>query len=180
MNITTSTAMMQSIKPDPQEFARLERRARRFWVSLIVCFLGVQVIIGFVSVYLAVGDPSVAVIPNYHQSALDWDIKHRAQQLLQQLGWETTVSAGPVVAGERVLELRLVGRSGHTVEQQQVTAKVFHHARGEEIFQLKLREQEAGVYEGLLPLTRAGLWQVELTIEGDHGIASKTLDITVE
>ena len=73
--------MSQSDAVNPEDMQQLERRARRFWVSVIVGFLGLQVLIGVASVVLALNDPSVAVIPNYHQSALDWDVTHRARNV---------------------------------------------------------------------------------------------------
>jgi nitrogen fixation protein FixH len=162
------------------DHARLERKARRFWVSLIVGFLGLQVVIGFFSLYVAVGDPSAAVIPNYHQSALDWDVKQRAQQMLVQLGWEISVVATPVQNGERSLQVMILGKNGQRIEHLNVSGKVFHHARGEELHKLRLKETDPGLYIASIPLERRGLWQVELLLEGDHGIASQTTNIEVE
>ena len=180
--MSTAISHLSSAQTEQQreEHAKLEKRARRFWVGLIVAFLGLQVAIGFFSLYVALGDPTVAVIPNYHQSALDWDVKQRAQQMLVQLGWDVSVTATPVQNGERQLQAMLLGKNGHRIEQVLVTGKVYHHARGGEIHTLRLKETDPGLYVASIPLTRAGLWRVELSLEGDHGIASKTMDINVE
>ncbi len=164
----------------PEQLAQVERRARRFWVSLIVGFLSIQVLIGFGSIYLALGDPSVAIIPNYHQSALDWDIKHRAQQLLDELGWQVNAAVTPVEAEHRTIGIRVAGKSGRPVEQLHIESKVFHHARGQEIYASTLTEIEPGLYTMPVALTRPGLWQIDLAIEGNHGIARKTIEIEVE
>ncbi len=177
---TGSNGVMQSTaKPDAAEMERVERRARRFWVGLIVTFLGVQVIIGGFSVYVAVGG-SDAVIPNYHQAALDWDIKHRSVQLLDKLGWNVEVAVSPINAGKRSLQVVIHGKGASRIEQQSVLAKVYHHAHGKEIVKVVLREQSPGIYENSIDLLQPGLWHIELAIEGDHGIASKTLNIEVE
>lgn len=174
-----STLATQPV-PDKADLQQIERRARRFWVGLIVTLLGIQVIVGLGSVYLALGDPTVAVIPNYHQSALDWDIKHRAQQLLERLKWQVTVEASSIAADQRTLQVRIEGPQGEPIELLNVRGKVYHHARGQEIAQVVLKETTAGNYAGQVPITRPGLWQIELAIEGDHGIANKTTTIEVE
>lgn len=182
--MTTSHVSLNNQQLDqfdnPEQFARTERRARRFWVSIIVGFLGIQVLIGMGSLYLALGDPSVAIIPNYHQSALDWDIKLRSQQLLSELGWQVKVSVSPVVAEQRRVEVRIVSKLGRLVENLHVEARVFHHARGREIYQALLGEETPGAYTTRLALTRSGLWQIDLAIEGEHGIASQTIVQEVE
>jgi len=165
---------------DPEQFARTERRARRFWVSLIVGFLGIQVVIGMCALYLALGDPSVAIIPNYHQSALDWDIKQRSKQLLRELGWEVSASVSPISSEQRNVIIQVMSEAGGPVENLHVEAKVFHHARGQEIYQALLREETPGLYMTTLALTRPGLWQIDLAIEGDHGIASQIIELEVE
>ncbi len=97
----------------PEEFKRLERRARRFWVGIIVVFLGLQVLIGVASIVLSLSDPSVAVIPNYHQAALDWDVTHRARQLANQLGWNIDYNVIPSQeAGHRTLLVSILDRGG--------------------------------------------------------------------
>ncbi len=59
------------------ELEQAERRARHFWVSLIVGLLGLQVAGGITAIFLSVGDPSMAIVPNYHQAALNWDVTSR-------------------------------------------------------------------------------------------------------
>ncbi len=87
------------------ELERAERRARHFWVSLIVGLLGLQVAGGITAIFLSVGDPSMAIVPNYHQAALNWDVTHRAHQLTQQLGWkiDPTIGVRDEASGARQL-----------------------------------------------------------------------------
>ena len=182
--MTVPSLSISNTTDEQEQFAIVERRARRFWVSLIVGFLGIQVLIGVGSIYLALGDPSVAIIPNYHQSALDWDLKHRAQLLLDDLGWQVTIlitpdseMASPPQARE--LGIRITNQGGVPIEKLHIEAKWFHHARGQQVHQALLSEIEPGFYATPTTLNAPGLWQVSLSIEGDHGIASLSREVEV-
>lgn len=166
---------------DSDEFKLLERRARRFWVGVIVGFLGLQVIIGVASVVLALNDPTVAVIPHYHQSALDWDVTRRARQLADQLGWQidfNVVPSGHV--GKRSLLVTIRDRDGKPISGVNVSAKLFRHARGSDVDKIRLKAIAEGNFQADTRLSDKGLWQIELGIEGDHGIASLSQEFEVK
>lgn len=170
----------QTIGMHPDELKVLERRARRFWVSVIVGFLGLQVLIGVASIVLALSDPTVAVIPNYHQSALDWDVTHRSRQLAGQLGWAIDYNVVPSEqAGQRSLLVTILDRDRRPVGGLNVSAKLYRHARGGEVDKFKLKAIAEGNYQADTKLSEPGLWQVELMIEGDHGIASMSRELEV-
>lgn len=164
------------------EQTNLERRARRWWVSGIVSLLGLQVFIGIGSVILAVSDPTVAIVPNYHQKALDWDATQRAANLTRKLGWQVTPVVGLLTTGgdNRLVRVSIRDRQGRPVSDLNVSAAVYHHARGSEIHNLHLVETDAGFYEGATNLTQAGVWQVYLQFEGNQGIASDNREMMVE
>ncbi len=168
------------VSPDRQQLAVAERNARRFWVSLIVGLLGIQVIIGVGSIYLSLGDPTVAVIPNYHQAALDWDVKHRAQETLRKLGWDVRVHVAPIAGGTRTLRVNVLGDQTRAIAGLNIEAMCFHHARGSDVYRTRLTEVSPGEYAASTPLTKAGVWQIELSIEGDHGIAHESLEMNVQ
>ncbi|MEO8268709.1 MAG: FixH family protein [Aureliella sp.] len=175
----------RSVTPAPTtvaEQAREERNARRWWGAGIVGLLGLQVVIGGGSVFLALGDPTVAIVPNYHQKALDWDASQRAFHLTEKLGWTAVplVSLPSPETGKRLVRVSVRDRLGHRVSDLNLTAKVYHHARGSEIYDLKFVETDAGYYEAMTSLVKPGLWQVSLQIEGSHGIASDTREMMVE
>ena len=163
------------------ELKQLERRARRFWVSVIVGFLSLQVVIGIVSIVLSISDPTLAVIPNYHQAALDWDVTHRARQLADQLGWQVDYNIVPSEhAGRRSLLVTILDRAGKPLPGLNVSAKLYRHARGSVVDKFKLTTVADGNYQGDTKLTDVGLWQIELVIEGDHGIASLSREFEVK
>ncbi len=132
--------------------------------------------------YLAVSDPTAAIIPNYYDSAVNWDVTRRARELTQDLGWQIETATGstqPTVQ-KRPIEVKILSRSGKPIRGVAVSAKLYHHAHGTDIYQLQLKEVEPGIYRGSTSLTQAGLWQLDLRMEGDHGIAADSRQILVE
>ncbi len=181
--ITPSAASTNPITQlSPTELAQAERRARRFWVSLIVGLLGLQVFIGIGSIFLSIGDPTVAVVPNYHQKALDWDATHRARQLTKKLGWHIAPQVGVLLPEnhKRLVRIGIRDNADQAVQGLNLSAKVYHHARGATIHDLRFTETDAGYYEATTSLAESGLWELQLQIEGDHGIASDVRDLVVE
>lgn len=164
------------------ELAAAERRARRFWVSLIVGLLGLQVMGGVVAIYLATSDPTVAVIPNYYQAGLDWDITKRNRDRFVTLGWNCKVQVQPhdPQSSHRAVVIQVRSKLSQPVVDLRVTGLVYHHARGQEQHSLTFDESNPGDYVAMIPLTQSGLWQVNLTLEGDHGIAEETIEVHVD
>ncbi|MCA9191603.1 MAG: FixH family protein [Planctomycetales bacterium] len=182
LSVTGEISLQPTNEPKPESAEALaiaERKARRFWVTLIVGLLGLQVLIGIGTVYIAVGDPSMAVVPNYHQSALDWDVTRRSRQLTDRLGWSVNSLVGPIESGQRTLEVSIVDRHGQPVEKLNLFAQVYHHARGAKVYQLSMQEAQPGVYATRTELTQAGTWQLQVQMEGDEGIASISREIEV-
>lgn len=172
--------MTTQMSVQSDEFKAIERRARRFWVSVIVGFLSLQVVIGVASIVLALGDPSVAVVPNYHQAALDWDVTHRARQLTDELGWQIDYNIVPAEqAGKRSLLVTVLDRYGKPISGLRVSAKVYRHARGAEVDKFQLRTVADGNYQADTRLSEKGLWQIELIFEGEHGVASMARELEV-
>lgn len=159
----------------------VERKARRFWVSLIVGLLGMQVVGGAFAIYLATSDPSVAVIPNYYQAGLDWDIKRRNLNQMNLLGWKASVLVEPedVELGQRIIKVSVRDQRDTPVSGLRISSRIFHHARGTEVFKLIFDEAQPGSYVAVSRLTQPGLWQVDLVLEGDHGIAEENQVIDV-
>lgn len=171
----------ETAAPSRDDLKLQEQRARRFWVSVIVGFLGLQVVIGVFSVVLSLSDPTVAIIPNYHQSALDWDTTHRARTLTTQLGWQIDYNVVPSEhTGARSLMVSILDRDGQPLPGLNVNAKLYRHARGSAVDLFKLNEIASGNYQADTKLTEKGLWQVELVIEGEHGIASLSHELEVK
>lgn len=145
-----------------------ERRAKRFWVSLVVLLLGLQLVIGFVAIRLSTGDNSVAVVPNYHQAALNWDETKNARLAAKRNGWTLTLTASDVADGRgmRAVELQVHDSGQQTVDALKVTGQVYHHALASDVKPIKFRSIGDGRYLTMAPMGRKGLWQVDISIEG--------------
>ena len=167
--------------PDVVE-ASLERRARRFWVGMIVGLLGLQIGIGVVSVMLATGDPSAAVLPNYYESAVNGDVTRRARLKTGQLGWTIQYAVLAPERGQHAREIRVViaDPQHERVSGLNVAGRIYHHARGQQIFHVQFEETDPGQYVGHVPLVQSGMWQIDLRMEGAMGIAADNRQITVQ
>ncbi|RMF43281.1 MAG: hypothetical protein D6753_05595 [Planctomycetota bacterium] len=162
--------------------AALERRARRFWVGMIVGLLGLQIAIGVVSIMIATGDGSAAVLPNYYESAVNWDVTRRARLKTAQLGWAIEYAVLPPEQGtpRREMRVMIADPQRAPISGLNLAARVYHHAHGQEIFTVQFEEVGAGQYVGQVPLVQRGLWQVDLRMEGPMGIAADNRQITVQ
>ncbi|QDT03836.1 FixH [Rubripirellula lacrimiformis] len=167
---------MNSVSPND------ERRAKRFWVSLVVGLLGLQLTIGGVAIYLATGDPTAAVIPNYHETALDWDTARRAGTAADRMGWEIQVSASDVVddRGMRATDVLVQDQNGNPVDALAMTARVYHHARASDVVSFSLPSVGDGHYIALAPLSRPGLWQFEVSIDGADQLIRQSMEIDLD
>jgi nitrogen fixation protein FixH len=157
-----------------------ERRAKRFWVSLVVGLLGLQLVVGGVAISLATNDPSVAVIPNYHAAALDWDATKRTRNAVARRGWKAELTVAEVAdgRGRRAIQLRVFDQTGRPGEGLRVAGRYYRHARAGDVASLELPDVGDGQYLTLVPMAEAGLWQVDLQLEG--GPEAMQVTTTVE
>lgn len=140
-------------------------RAAWLWGSVVTAFLILQLIIGGLAFSLASKDPSVAVMPNYHERALRWDDEVASRRLSDSLGWQVTavIHEPSPTGGKREIEFRLVDANSAPVSDAQAEIEYFHHARAGEFANHPLRETGPGIYAAELPLLRKGLWEIDLT-----------------
>ena len=150
----------------------MSRRAGWFWGTLVVGLLATQVVVGIGSVFIAIGDPSVAVVPDYHQKALAWDDERASRAASALLGWEVDVSVsdGADQKGNRTVVVTIKDADGQHVSLADVDIRAYHHARASAAQLAKLRSHGEGNYTVALPLQRAGLWQFEITATRAQGI----------
>ncbi|MFK7737040.1 MAG: FixH family protein, partial [Pirellulaceae bacterium] len=146
-----------------------------------VCtLLGMQIAIGAVAITLANNDSTVAIIPNYYSSAVNWDATRRAREHFQDLGWTVDIGTSSVFEKERSVTVAIKTQDQQPLEDHRVTADVFHHAAGSDIHTLKFRDSGNGLYSAESTLLRGGLWSVKLRIEGERGVAEVVQDVWVE
>ncbi|TWU47348.1 FixH [Rubripirellula tenax] len=158
-----------------------ERRAKRFWVSLVVTLLGIQLLIGFVAIRLATGDPSAAIVPDYHNAALNWDVSQRAITAADRMGWTVSIATSDVAdaRGMRATEISILDDQDQPVDDLRIMASIYHHARAANVQTFAIESIGQGRYLTLAPMQRPGLWQMELMIEGAEQLIKKSSEITV-
>ncbi|MEZ6088641.1 MAG: FixH family protein [Pirellulaceae bacterium] len=162
--MTQTTSDYQNAR---SEQMRAERKAKWFWVSLIVLLLGLQLAIGGVALVLATGDASAAIIPNYHEAALNWDQARRERTAAQRLGWDVDLDVSDVADGNglRAMRLYIKDRFGMPINHLDVTVTFYHLAHGNDIQELKIQPIDDGGYQAMASMPRTGLWQVNLNIK---------------
>jgi nitrogen fixation protein FixH len=160
-------------------------RSAWLWGSLVTAFLILQLVIGGLAFNLATGDPSVAVMPDYHERALNWDDEMARRQRSDQLGWRATLTWGAVAASEtgesgREVVVHVVDTDGAAVTGGDASIRFFHHTRAGDVSSLKLQERAPGAYVWTLPMEKPGLWDIEFSLARGPGEAfwhQETLDI---
>ncbi|OYP38198.1 FixH family protein [Rhodopirellula sp. MGV] len=165
----------------PTEVA--EKRAKRFWISLVLFLFVIQSVIMGSVIHLAIGDPAFAVVPNYHNAALNWDESRKAALAAERLGWRVNLSASDVAdqRGMRALEVIIDDvKDNRHIDDLDVTGKLYHHAHADQPVELELKSVGEGRYLVLAPASLAGLWQLELAIDGGPEPMTKSITFNVK
>lgn len=157
-----------SVIASSESIASAEKRAKRFWIALVVFLFVIQSTIMGLVMHLAIGDPSSAVVPDYHNRALNWDESRRIHEAVGRLGWQVTFAASDVAddRGMRAIELNVVDGSGNAVDDLLISGKLYHHARAGELSTIQMKSVGQGRYLTLAPVGRPGLWQLEFDVAG--------------
>lgn len=153
----------------------------RLWPWIVPALLVGQLAIAGVTVYLALADPSFASEPDYYRKALHWNETAAERRAEHELGWglQVEVSELESLLHERTIHVALHDREGAPVENADVTAEAFHHARAGDRKALRFVAAAPGSYEAPLTVRRSGLWELRFRVRvGDRGMATtRVLDI---
>lgn len=157
-------------------------RAAWQWGSFVVGFLSLQLVVGGLAIALAARDPSVAVMPDYHEKALRWDEEIASRQRSEALKWKAEVVIAPVPNQPQLRELtvRVVDARGEPITGGTAAISFFHHTRASDFASRPLSEIEPGVYSAALPMSRSGLWDIDFTLSrnpDEQFRDSRTLDL---
>ncbi len=143
------------------------RSAALRWGSFVVGLLSLQVIGGIIAIMLATGDKSVAVVPDYHQKALDWDEHVAIRAASQRLGWNAEMTQ----AGEGTstgLQLYLRDQTGQLVQIESGWIEIFRHARAGQVRRVPISDV-AGAITLRDCFDAEGRWQVTLDVRDASG-----------
>jgi len=141
------------------------------WPGLVVVLLLGQLVVCFVMISRAVGDPTAAIEPNYYQKALKWDQTRAARAASAALGWSASWDVARVadILGQRMIKLSLTDDAGAPITDAEVDLRFFHHARSADRRDAMLAHGGGGIYAAALPMKRPGLWTLEVrAARGEH------------
>ena len=117
---------------------------------------------------LATGDPSVAVVPDYYQKALDWDEKVRTEAESDKLGYRLLLTPVKYEAGVG-LQGQLLDTNQRPVRIENGVVRFYHHARGSDTTEVSLGLSEGGSLFVENCFSFDGLWQIELEAIDTNG-----------
>lgn len=157
-------------------------RSAWLWGSVVVAFLILQLVVGGLAFNLATGDPSVAVVPDYHERAINWDDEVARRKRSDQLGWKSAFQWGETSseASGREFAIEVVDSDGKAVAGGEASVRFYHHARGVDVATMTLQERSPGKYGAELPMAKLGLWDVEFSLSRGQDEAywrQQTIDI---
>jgi len=163
-----------TITTDSDESA--ETLARWFWCGVIFSFLGLQILLSSVAVFLSTSDPSNVIVEGYYEQALSWDNQRQTQAQSDALGWKSvvTLEKSTELLTKPKLELSLLNQDGLPVENSKLEGQLFHHARAGNVFKIHFTETKPGHYAALVPIQQPGLWELSLAASGEAGTFQET------
>ena len=143
-------------------------------VALLVGSAGAN--IGFMIV--ANRDASFAVEPDYYRKAVEWDRAMAQEARNTELGWTVSARFEPADAGRARLVTLVRDRAGAALTGATVLVEAFPSARAREITSVALEPARgAGVYTGILPSARPGLWELRARVTRDGEVFTRTLSL---
>ncbi len=169
-------------RPDPTADAIAERKAKRFYIALVLFLFAIQITIMGSVMKLAIGDPSGAVVPNYHAASLNWDETRHLRETADRLGWNIQFTASDVAdsQGQRALQMKIADAEGNAVDDLQVHGQLYHHAHADDVVMIEMKSTGDGSYFCLGPVRQAGLWQLDLAIDGGPEPMAKKLTFKIQ
>ena len=152
------------------------RRRIHLFPGIIFVLLGLNFTVVGVTIWVAVGDPSFAVEPDYDIKAANWQQTVDARAKARALGW--TVEPVDTVVGAP-LRLRVLGADGQPLKGASAEAVVFHHALAGLRREFPLVDLGDGRHVSVEPLDRAGKWHVRVSVVDGTNRYLTAFDIVV-
>ena len=146
--------------PDTTSNVRLERRSKYFWITLILGFFALDLLIAIIAIVMAASDPSFRPMPDYSDRSVAWEVHHQERLNSERLGWTITVSA--IEPDRKAIEFVVLDRTGIPVERADGTVSAYHLTRVSQQQTATIEEMEPGRYQAHIDCQRLGLWKIEL------------------
>lgn len=146
-----------------------------WWPVAIVGVLAVTVGAN-VALVIAARDPNAYVVePHYYEKALAWDSTMAVARASAALGWQVDAAFGIWSRTGTRLEIALADSTGASVAGARLGVELVHNLAPEDRLRATLAETAPGRYVAVLPLPRAGLWEIQLA--ADRGAAHFVADL---
>lgn len=145
------------------------RSAAWRWGAFIVTLLGLQVIGGIMAIVLASGDQSVAVVPDYHQKALNWDEEVAQRAASRALGWTVDVSQVDHSSPEAGLKIVLSDKNAAPIDLLSGNLEFYRTARASEVHRLDIPPGAYGLLQWNDCFDANGRWRVMLDLTDRAG-----------
>jgi nitrogen fixation protein FixH len=151
------------------ETQQASRRAAWRWGALVVGLLGLQVAGGVIAIMLASSDQSVAIVPSYHEKALNWDAEMAAQAASAALGWQCNVSQTDGEAMPAGLRIHIIDRQGVPVSVDSGELSLYRHVRAADVRKVAIPSGQIIGMEIPACMEAPGRWQVMLDLKSANG-----------
>jgi nitrogen fixation protein FixH len=139
-----------------------------WWPIAVTVILGTTIGANIWLVRVANGDPSFAVHENYYDRGVHWDDEMRQQARNASLGWRLTATLATIEPGQGAhLSVALRDSAVVPLDGAEFTVTARHLARSAEPVEVTMRPGVRGDYEGVVPLQRAGLWELRFEVRRD-------------
>lgn len=150
----------------------------RLFPNIVFVFIGLNVTIVGITIYLAHSDPTFAVEPDYYQQALRWDDTARRREHSAALRWTASASLarGHDPADGR-LQVTLTGPSGEPLTDATLTAILFPSLHARDRQTPTLEPLAPGVYSAPVRVDTPGLWQCRLTATRAGELFTTTIEL---
>ena len=139
------------------------------WPAAVIGALVITVAANVVLLMAANDSRHAAVEPNYYQKAVAWDSTMAQESRNEALGWSVDATLERM-AEETLVRARFADRTAAPLAGARVAVEGIHNLDSGKRVRGELRETAPGVYEAVLPLRRAGLWELRFTVDrrGEH------------
>ncbi len=144
------------------------------WPGLIFLFLGLNVTICAVTVYLATSDRSFRVVTDYDTKAASWDKDQAKRRAGEALGWNVQLSLKPRTEGTCDLNATLKDASNESISNANITLEAFHDAFPNDIVKSKFTSNQTGEYTTSIRVTKEGRWTMQLKVEQSEHVYTKS------
>ncbi len=150
------------------------------WPIGIVVILSATVLSNMAVIVLTGDDPSFAVEPDYYKKAVAWDSSQALATRSDALAWHAQAYVTPMPSGASTLTIALTDANGEAVRDATVRGELLHIARASDMQRVQFVATASGAYEAVVPMQRAGMWELRLHADRNSEQFVRTLRIDTD